>query len=144
MVLFAFLCLAIGIFPGPLYAMLPYPVDYVPYTAGHVIEMLQLLLFSGLAFFLLLPMLRRTLTITLDTDWTWRRLAPAMWAPVEGTIVVLRRAILGPSRVLAERAAAAVARFGSPSGAFGGNWATRTMMLWVVLLLASLLLLSYR
>ena len=144
MVLFAFLCLAIGIFPGPLYAMLPYPVDYVPYTAGHVIEMLQLLLFSGLAFFLLLPMLRRTLTITLDTDWTWRRLAPAAWAPVEGAIVVLRRAILGPSRVLAERAAAAVARFGSPSGAFGGNWATRTMMLWVVLLLASLLLLSYR
>ena len=35
---------------------------------------LQLLLFSGLAFFLLLGWLKRTLTITLDVDWFYRRL----------------------------------------------------------------------
>ena len=56
MVLFAFLCIALGVWPEPLYRMLPYPVDYVPYTAAHVLTQLQLLLFSGLAFFLLLPM----------------------------------------------------------------------------------------
>ena len=39
---------------------------------------LQLLLFAGLAFFVMLPMLRRTLTITLDTDWLYRRLAPLL------------------------------------------------------------------
>ena len=33
---------------------------------------------------------------------------------------------------------------GSPAGAFGRSWATRTMMLWVVVVLAGLLLLSYR
>ena len=33
MILFAVLCIGIGVAPGPLYAMLPYPVDYVPYTA---------------------------------------------------------------------------------------------------------------
>ena len=38
-------------FPAPLYAMLPYPVDFVPYTGSHVVSQLQLLLFSGLAFF---------------------------------------------------------------------------------------------
>jgi multicomponent Na+:H+ antiporter subunit D len=38
--------------------------------------MLQVLLFSGLAFFLLLPLMKRTLTITLDVDWLYRRLAP--------------------------------------------------------------------
>ena len=35
---------------------------------------LQLLLFSGLAFFLMLGWLKRTLTITLDVDWLYRRL----------------------------------------------------------------------
>ncbi len=77
MILFAFLCIALGVWPEPLYRMLPYPVDYVPYTAAHVLTQLQLLLFSGLAFFLLLPWLRRTLTITLDVDWLWRRALPA-------------------------------------------------------------------
>ncbi|MFY9992721.1 MAG: hypothetical protein WAL40_17110, partial [Rhodoplanes sp.] len=37
---------------------------------------LQLLLFSGLAFFLMLGWLKRTLTITLDVDWFYRRLGP--------------------------------------------------------------------
>ncbi|HSM42349.1 MAG TPA: Na(+)/H(+) antiporter subunit D [Afifellaceae bacterium] len=72
MVLMSFLCIYLGLVPGPLYALLPYPVDYVPYTGSHVVFQLQLLLFSGLAFFLLLGFLKRTLTITLDFDWFWR------------------------------------------------------------------------
>lgn len=144
MLLLAFLCIAIGVVPGPLYALLPHPVNYVPYTAGHVVAMLQLLLFSGLAFFLLLPMLQRTLTITLDTDWLWRRLAPGAWGPAEAGITGLRRAILGPARDLAGRVAGASARMGGPAGIFGRTWATRTMMLWVVVILAALLLFSYR
>ncbi len=54
--------------------MLPYTVDYVPYTASHLVTQLQLLLFSGLAFFALLPLMKRTLTISLDFDWVYRRL----------------------------------------------------------------------
>ena len=76
MILFAALCIGIGVLPGPLYAMLPFPVDFVPYTASHVVFYLQLLLFSGLAFFLMLGWLKRTLTITLDVDWLYRRLGP--------------------------------------------------------------------
>jgi len=103
MVLFAALCLLLGMFPGPLYAMLPYPVDYAPYTAAHVVSQLQLLLFAGLAFFVLLPMMKRTLTISLDWDWFYRRfpdlllsaLAPparALWgAAGEGVRAALRR-----------------------------------------------------
>ena len=72
MVIMAVLCVGLGVFPGSLYAILPYPVGYVPYTADHVLKMLQLLLFSGLAFFLLLPMMKRSLTITLDVDWFYR------------------------------------------------------------------------
>ncbi len=72
--LFVLLCIGLGIAYAPLYRLLPYPVDYVPYTAWHVLAQLQLLLFSGLAFFVMLGWLRRTLTITLDTDWFYRRL----------------------------------------------------------------------
>ena len=74
MIFFAALCIGLGVFPDPLYALLPFPVSYVPYTAAHVIQMLQLLLFSGLAFFICLPLMKRTLTISLDADWFYRRL----------------------------------------------------------------------
>jgi len=143
MLLLAFLCIAIGVVPGPLYAMLPHPVDYVPYTAGHVVAMLQLLLFSGLAFFLLLPLLRRTLTITLDADWLYRRAAPALAAAVERLVVPARAGLAGAALAglaLAQRAAARVA---APGGALGGTWAVRTTAMLALALLAVVLLLSY-
>jgi multicomponent Na+:H+ antiporter subunit D len=72
----AFLCIFIGSFPGPLYSLLPYPVDYVPYTAPHVVGQTQLLFFSALAFSLLLlsgiyPGEQRC--INLDADWFYRK-----------------------------------------------------------------------
>jgi multicomponent Na+:H+ antiporter subunit D len=72
MIFLSLLCILIGVFPNLFYQLLPYPVDYQPYTAGKVVFYLQLLLFSGLAFFLLLPLMKRTRTISLDTDWIWR------------------------------------------------------------------------
>lgn len=81
--LFAGLCLLLGVFPQPLYDLLPFQLGgapiYAAYSYAHVINQLQLLLFSGLAFFLLLGLLKRTLTIALDFDWLYRRLAPATW-----------------------------------------------------------------
>jgi multicomponent Na+:H+ antiporter subunit D len=72
----AFLCIFIGSFPGPLYSLLPYPVEYVPYTAPHVVGQTQLLFFSALAFTLLLlsgiyPAEIRC--INLDADWFYRK-----------------------------------------------------------------------
>jgi multicomponent Na+:H+ antiporter subunit D len=72
MVIFAALCILLGVFPQPLYDLLPYPVDYEAYKAAKVVFYLQLLLFSGLAFFLLLPLMKRTRTVSLDFDWLWR------------------------------------------------------------------------
>jgi len=83
MILFSFLCLFLGVVPGVLYQLLPYPVDYVPYTGAHVLTQLQLLLFSGLAFFVLLPLMQRTLTISLDFDWFYRRLLPLCYGYIE-------------------------------------------------------------
>jgi len=68
----AFLCIFIGVYPQALYGMLPYPVEYAPYAAAHVIGMSQLLLFTFVGFWLLRRMLHGTPTITLDTDWFYR------------------------------------------------------------------------
>ena len=78
MILFSVFCIGLGVFPGLLYPLLPYAVDYVPYTSDHVVTQLQLLLFAGLAFFVMLPMMKRTLTISLDFDWVYRRGLPAV------------------------------------------------------------------
>lgn len=72
----AFLCIFIGVFPSTLYSLLPYPVDYQPYTVAHVMSQLQVLLFAILAFSLLLlsgiyPSERRS--INLDADWFYRK-----------------------------------------------------------------------
>ena len=72
----AFLCVFIGVFPGTLYSLLPYPVEYVPYTAPHVVGQTQLLFFSALAFTLLLlsgiyPAEVRC--VNLDADWFYRK-----------------------------------------------------------------------
>ena len=50
----AFLCIAIGVYSPWLYSLLPHPVDYVPYTTSHVIGQYQLLMFSALAFAVLM------------------------------------------------------------------------------------------
>jgi multicomponent Na+:H+ antiporter subunit D len=79
----AFLCIFIGSFPGPLYSLLPYPVDYVPYTMPHVVGQTQLLFFSALAFTLLLlagiyPGEQRC--VNLDVDWFYRKAGKSfMW-----------------------------------------------------------------
>jgi multicomponent Na+:H+ antiporter subunit D len=68
----SFLCIFLGLYPQPLYALLPFDVPYQAYTFHHVVSQLQLLMFSALVFFLFLPLLKRTETISLDTDWFYR------------------------------------------------------------------------
>ena len=73
MIIASVICVMIGIFPNLLYNLLPYDVTYIPYTGNHVVSQLHLLIFSGLAFFISLKYLERTLTITLDFDWMYRK-----------------------------------------------------------------------
>jgi multicomponent Na+:H+ antiporter subunit D len=83
----AFLCIFIGVFPDALYRILPYQVDYAPYSAPHVVAQLQLLFFSALAFTLLIlsgiyPAEMRA--INLDADWLYRKGARAFLWVVDG------------------------------------------------------------
>lgn len=92
MLAFAAICIVLGMFPGSLYQLLPYPAEALAYQPGlysmaHVMGMLGLLGFAGLAFFVLLPLLKRTESITLDIDWVWRRFLPCVWNEVVMPIV---------------------------------------------------------
>ncbi len=99
----AFLCVFIGVYPAPLYSLLPYPVHYVPYTGAHVVGQLQLLMFGALAFCLLIlsgnyPAEMRA--INLDTDWLYRKGGMAVYRIMD---VALNGANAFCERVLAGR-----------------------------------------
>ncbi len=146
MLLFATLCILIGVFPETFYQLLPYAVDYVPYTAGKLVFYLQLLLFSGLAFFLLLPLMRRTRTVSLDTDWLWRvamyRAAATVLTQLTVLATALRSRRLEWSTTFRARAEQ---YFGAPAsqkraGIFARAWSIRSTALWIAVLLTAYLL----
>ncbi len=72
MIVASVLCIFIGCYTPYLYRMLPFPVDYHPYTSYHISETLQVLLFTALGFFLFLKKLVPEPTVSLDTDWFYR------------------------------------------------------------------------
>lgn len=66
------LCITVGSFPGLLYALLPYPVDFNPYTMYQFIETSQLLGLAAVAFFFLKKYTLPEAKITLSMDWFYR------------------------------------------------------------------------
>ncbi len=143
MILFAAICILLGIFPKPLYALLPHAVSYVPYTAAHVVEQLQLLLFSGLAFFLMLGLLKRTLTITLDVDWLWRGIGRVLAREFDVKAVASFGRWAARMRRGVEACVAALYRHHGPQGVLARTWPTGSMALWATILLAGYLILYY-
>lgn len=82
--LMATISLYIGCSPELFYDILPNASvvkKYMPYTfsdlyihhASHLVTKIQLLSFSALAFFIFLPLFKRSNTISLDFDWIYRR-----------------------------------------------------------------------
>ncbi len=90
----AFICIFIGIYPEPLYRLLPFPVDYVPYTGAHVVGQLQLLMFGALAFALLIlsgyypPEIK---SLNLDVDWFYRKAGSAAYLLLDNGLNTLNR-----------------------------------------------------
>jgi multicomponent Na+:H+ antiporter subunit D len=91
----ALACIVIGIFPGLLYRHLPHPVDYAPYSVAHVTSTLGMLGFTALGFFLLLRHLDPVPTVSLDTDWFYRRLLARATRLLAGGLARLERGFVG-------------------------------------------------
>jgi multicomponent Na+:H+ antiporter subunit D len=146
MALAAAACVAIGTFPGALYALLPFPVSYVPYTAAHVLDQLQLLVFSALAFAVLMrtgiypPEMK---AVNLDSDWIYRRLGRDL---ARGSAAVLAAWLASggqTARAVSDRSIATLRRYHGPVSPLARTWPTGSMALWVMILLLAYLLLYY-
>lgn len=142
----AALCIGLGVYPQPLYAILPYAVDYRPYTDGHVLTQMQLLLFSALAFTVLMrtgiypPEMR---AVNLDFDWTYRRLLPRTAAALHRAGVRARDELTVLLRRYGGLGAAGLNRNFTGDGYFGRTATTGRMVAWVALLLGAYLLFYY-
>ncbi|MBW2498869.1 MAG: Na(+)/H(+) antiporter subunit D [Deltaproteobacteria bacterium] len=146
MALAATLCIGIGVYPQLLYGLLPYAVDYEPYTMSHVVTVLQLLLFAALAFTVLMktgvypPELR---SVVLDVDWIYRRLLPQAWSGVAQAWMMGQRAFLDRAERARQTVLAWTAGYYSPWTQFGEPWPTGATAIWAALLLVAYLYLSY-
>ena len=143
----AVLCIAIGWFPQPLYALLPYPVVYQPYADfGHSVTQLQLLLFAALAF----VVLKRTgmypaeqASLNLDTDWLYRRAAPRVIRKIVAVSRQVGQAFLRTGSELGRTLMRLVLNHYGPGGTLARAWPTGSMVLWVAVLLGASLFLFY-
>jgi multicomponent Na+:H+ antiporter subunit D len=149
MVIFAAICLLLGIFPETFYQFLPYQTDYVAYKAGKVIFYLQLLLFSGLAFFLLLPMMKRTLTISLDIDWLWRvfalRIGTFLYNSAGAIGLTIEKVLMNQIRRLMafSQRYLGVGKDEASRGIFASAWPIGTTTLWIAVLLTAYVLVYF-
>jgi multicomponent Na+:H+ antiporter subunit D len=102
-------------------------------------NMLQLLLFSGLAFFLLLPMMKRTLTISLDTDWLYRRLGYGLSTMVLEQGSRAYAVFRSLANRMAYRTIVFMARVTGPENVLSRTWVTGNSIMTVTAVLAVLL-----
>ncbi len=140
------LCLFIGMVPGPLYSLLPFPMDYVPYTTAHVINQLQLLILSAAAFTFLKithiypPELRST---NLDFDWTYRKALPALVRMTTHVVTSAHQTLTGMAMHGLRLVSREVYRFHGPDGVFARTCSTGAIVVWVVIGLGAYLLLYF-
>ena len=142
----AFLCIAIGVFPGLLYRLLPFPVDFDPYTTTHVVTQSQLLFFAAAAF----VFLQKTriyppelASVNLDVDWIYRKLLPRGLRELEGALARVADGFRAGSTHLVTASVAQLRALHAPPGVLGDPWSIGRATLWAAILLVVLLLVAY-
>ena len=138
-----------GLGYGFLYNLLPYPevaLGYKPYTAGHVITQMQLLVLAAFAFVLLkrfglYPQERPG--VILDTDWSYRHVGyrtthwgGAIWTKIGPALSKVWRGLIDRG---IERFEAAF----SPQGLLARGPLIGGMAVWTGVLLGIVLLMSF-
>ncbi|MEZ4328530.1 MAG: Na(+)/H(+) antiporter subunit D [Polyangiales bacterium] len=145
----AALCVGIGVFPGALYALLPFPqaaAQYHAYETTHVLTMLQLLFFAGLAFITLLKLRvypPELPAINLDTDYVYRVVLKRFVAETYALSSWARERAWGLTlRARAGLLASLRRNHEPPRGRLGEPWTAGTTTLFAALMLLALLLLT--
>jgi multicomponent Na+:H+ antiporter subunit D len=145
----AFLCIAIGLDPAPLYALLPYPealAGYDPYSAYHVVEQLQLLLWAVLAFAVLVLFKwypAEVPSTNLDTDWLYRVPGRGFVSWLAAATAALAGATAGVARRRFTEAMQRVYAVHGPEGAMARSWPTGFMALATAIVLGLTLIIAF-
>jgi len=134
----AFACVAIGVYPEVLYAILPYSVKYQPYTTEHVLTQLQLLFFALLSFGILArkhlepPEIPSTI---LDTDWIYRRVLPSVLRPMGKAAISVRDSLVTACKSIVAHLLITVRQHHGQNGLFSRTWMTSSSALLVLIFL---------
>lgn len=137
-------CIGIGVWPQPLYDLLPFGSQYSPYTPEHVVGQYQLLFFAALAFVTLTrlgwypPEVRG---INLDSDWLYRSAAPWLWQRSLTLFVATRTLARSGGRSL-RRGAQRLLLEGFKENAVTAVWPIHAGAALLLILLGSFLLLQ--
>ncbi len=145
----AALCLGLGLFPDPLYALMPDQAqiaDYHPYSAYHVVEQLQLLIWAVLAFALLIVLKwypAEVASTNLDTDWFYRIPGRSLvtWSAAMIRAVWNGAFEMAKSRI--ERAMGQIYTVHGPEGQLARSWPIGFMALWTAIVLGIALLVAF-
>jgi multicomponent Na+:H+ antiporter subunit D len=142
MTLAAVVCVGVGVFPFLLYDILPYDAEYHPYDLTHVLTQLQLLAFAILGVVYLHMSGRYPAEIpavNLDVEWLWRKALP--WTGRRVRHAVARVAAgLTAGLAAARRGGLVFADERGLKSALARSWPTGSMVLWVGVFLALMLL----
>ena len=107
---------------------------------------LQLLLFALLAFAVLMlsgihpPEIR---AVNLDTDWSYRRLAPWLIGRAGALIAAIWAAAAGFAGRRLDGAIRRLYRSHGPEGRMARSWPTGAMVIWIAVLLGATLILNF-
>ena len=142
----AFLCIALGIGYDFLYKLLPYESHYSPFTTGHVVTQLQLLLFAALAFVALMKTKLYPAEVdstNLDTDWVYRKALPWLIGGAGTAIAFIDTGIRKGFIAMITGVIKGFDKRFNDQGLMGRAWSTSTMAVWATLILGLCLMLYY-
>lgn len=132
----AFFCIFIGVYPAWLYSFMPAPVEYNAYSAGHLFWELQLLLFTGLGFFLMLKHLGGERKLSVDTDWVYRKLAPILVFGISDVVRQAWRGFIAAMQKLLGGLWQSMSQTYGSNGPIGQTWSIGLTTVWVVFFVA--------
>lgn len=145
MIATAALCVIIGVFPGLLYSLLPYEVEYHPYTVDHVLVQMQLLIFALLAFVFLMktgihpPEVRAT---NIDSDVVYRKWIPSILPSIVAMVVAVNKTLRSAAMTLLGGCFGTLEKISRPSAPLAQGWSVASMMFIVILLMCGVLVLN--
>ncbi|WP_019530065.1 Na(+)/H(+) antiporter subunit D [Dasania marina] len=146
MALAAAMCIGIGIFPQTFYELLPFSMEYKPYTSHHVLTQLQLLFFSALAFVWLKRLgiyPPELVSSNIDVEWLYRRLAPKLWLQIQQGLHRAETSVQSMAMKASAELIDATRSAATENGWLTGKWKTSSMVMLMVVLFGGLLIYNY-